>query len=417
MIRPTTTLERIPSLDFLRGLAILGILFINIENFAYPDPWSPWKYGFENPIDHSTRFWVYFLTQGKFYTMFALLFGVGFYLFLERLEKKQIGLKAMDIYARRLLWLFVIGILHAYFIWDGDVLYHYTICGFLLFPFRSFKSRNILLVVGILASLLLIKSCEQTQNRIEWRYTYSKAIEYPEHERTKDEKKAIRIWKKITVKSEELPPVNIKKETYFKGLQETYKHASAHKGMLYYQGLLFPSLIVMLIGIVLYRTGIFQDYRVWRFYWPITIIIMLIGIGINYYRYFHWTYQYFEPVTLIPKGWLFTFPKEILGIGYVLLFNGIYQALLSSNRFTFISNIGRLALSNYIFQNLLLGLLFYGYGFALFNQFSRTELLLFVFGIWVIQITLSALWLRYFQQGPLEILWKRLTYRAFRNDE
>ena len=87
-IKPTDVLKRIPSLDFLRGIAILGILFINIENFAYPEPWSPWKYGYQGAIDHVTRFWVYFLTQGKFYSMFALLFGVGFYIFIERLEKR-----------------------------------------------------------------------------------------------------------------------------------------------------------------------------------------------------------------------------------------------------------------------------------------------------------------------------------------
>ncbi|MEM8896055.1 MAG: DUF418 domain-containing protein, partial [Bacteroidota bacterium] len=121
-LQPTQTSSRIPSLDFLRGVAILGILFINIENFAYPDSWSPYKFGFDEPIDRATRFWVYFLTQGKFYNMFALLFGVGFYIFLERLEKKSLGLSAMDIYSRRLLWLFVIGVTHAYLIWSGDVL-------------------------------------------------------------------------------------------------------------------------------------------------------------------------------------------------------------------------------------------------------------------------------------------------------
>src|SRR5687767_6077862 len=107
---PTQSFERINVLDFLRGLAVLGILLINIESFSYPDPWSPSQYGFHEAIDHTTRFWVYFLTQGKSFSMFTLLFGVGFYIFLERLEKKGLGLKAMDIYARRLLWLFIFGV-------------------------------------------------------------------------------------------------------------------------------------------------------------------------------------------------------------------------------------------------------------------------------------------------------------------
>ncbi|MEO9484587.1 MAG: hypothetical protein ABJG47_14110 [Ekhidna sp.] len=74
-IRPISQANRIPSLDFLRGIAVWGILFINIESFAYPESWSPWKFGFENDIDRGARFWVYFLIQGKFNNMFALLFG------------------------------------------------------------------------------------------------------------------------------------------------------------------------------------------------------------------------------------------------------------------------------------------------------------------------------------------------------
>jgi uncharacterized protein len=163
---PTKINERIESLDFLRGIAILGILFINIESFAYPNPWSSWQYGFDNLIDHHTRFWVYFLTQGKFYTMFALLFGVGFVIFLERIQKKTKGLNALDLYARRLLWLFIFGVLHAYLIWNGDILYHYAICGFLLLPFRVIKSKYLILTVAFLAALLFIKSYENINKSI-----------------------------------------------------------------------------------------------------------------------------------------------------------------------------------------------------------------------------------------------------------
>ncbi len=123
-LQPTRQSERIGSLDFLRGIAVLGILIINVESFSYPNPWSPYQYGFASDADRTTRFWVYFLAQGKFFSMFALLFGVGFYIFLERLEQKGIGLRAMDIFARRLLWLFVFGLIHAFFIWNGDILYH-----------------------------------------------------------------------------------------------------------------------------------------------------------------------------------------------------------------------------------------------------------------------------------------------------
>ena len=194
LVKSTESSLRIESLDFLRGIAIFGIVFINIENFAYPDSWSPWKYGFDTAIDRETRFWVYFLTQGKFATMFTLLFGVGFHLFLERLEKKQIGLRAMDIYARRLLWLFIIGIIHAYFIWNGDVLYHYAICGFLLFPFRAMSNKGLLFAVLLLILIKTGNSYEKTEKRNISYNSYLTIKECPENEWSELEIKRIKYW-------------------------------------------------------------------------------------------------------------------------------------------------------------------------------------------------------------------------------
>ncbi len=414
-IQPTQKSERIPSLDFLRGMAILGILFINIESFAYPDPWSPWKFGFHSSIDYTTRFWVYFLTQGKFYNMFALLFGVGFYIFLERLEQKDLGLRAMDIYARRLLWLFVIGIVHAYFIWSGDVLYHYAICGLLLFPFRSIGNKNLLLVVVLLCSLQLVKSYELTVRRQSWFKEYVRASKIPENLRTPEDIKKIEFWQdKLAKKTPDTSQVAMVKETYLSGLKETYKHANAHKGLVYYQGLLFPSLIAMILGMVFYRSGIFADYHVWKHYWSISLGVLAIGLTINDLRYYQWTFAYFDPVLSVWKGWLFTFPKEILGVAYILVFNGIFQKYLQTAKLRVISTVGQMALTNYIFQNILLGLIFYGYGLAKFNHYSRFELLGIVAIIWTIQLTLSWFWMKKYKQGPLEWLWRRLTYNSFK---
>lgn len=414
-LKATSQSERIPSLDFLRGIAILGILFINIENFAYPDSWSPWKFGFESSIDRASRFWVYFLTQGKFYTMFTLLFGVGFYIFLERLSNQGLGLKAMDIYARRLLWLFVIGVGHAYLIWDGDVLYHYAFCGFILFPFRSISSKNLLLIVGLLLSLILIKSYDLVNRRVVSYQKYETAMELS-RELTAEEQKRATYWEnKLNKKAADTTTYPLKKETYLIGLKETYNTASVHKEQLYLKGGLFRSLILMILGIILYRSGIFRDYRVWKNYWIITLSLLSISLSINYLRYDHWTYHYHEPILQGWKEMLFTFAKELMGISYVLVLNGIYQKYLGSLKVKMISKIGRMALSNYIFQNILLGLIFYGYGLGKFNQYSRFELLGIVLIIWMVQLALSWLWMKNHTQGPLERVWRKLTYASFKN--
>lgn len=413
-VQPTLQDERKGSLDFLRGIAILGILFINIENFAYPDPWSPYKFGFHSETDHTVRFWVYFLTQGKFYTMFALLFGTGFYIFLERMESKKLGIAGMDIYSRRLLWLFVIGVIHAYFIWDGDVLYHYAICGFLLFPFRSFKSSTLIFIVLFFAGVLLSNAISQVNDRKESYQRYEQLLLLPDSQKTSEDIEKISQWSNRLLKKEADTTVYApKKPTYLSGLVESYNHASVHKGMWYYQGLLFRSLIVMIIGIILYRSGIFDDYRRWKYYWPASLSLLIFSMIINYNRYDHWTYAYFEPVLSTWREVLFAFPKELLGISYILILNGVYQKFLSKSKFKPISTIGRMALSNYLFQGTILGFIFYGYGLGKFNEYSRTELLVIVGIIWTVQLMLSWLWMRRNKQGPVEWLWRKLTYHSF----
>jgi uncharacterized protein len=414
-INPTSITERIPSLDFLRGIAILGILFINIESFVYPNPWSSWQYGYESSIDHHTRFWVYFLTQGKFYTMFALLFGIGFVIFMERIQQKVNGLTAMDIYARRLLWLFVIGVIHAYFIWDGDILYHYAICGLFLLPFRSMKSRNLVLIVLSLAAFLFIKSFESVSKRQESYSNYTEVLNKEEAKRTDKDNTLIVSWEsRYSEKSPNLSEeVEVPKPTYWQGVINSYENHKVHKGEFYYQSLILSSLIVMILGMILFRAGIFSDYTVWKYYWAISVLVLILGLVINYMRYYHWTYEDHIPNLNTFKALSFTFPKEILGVGYILVLNGIYQKYLRNVRFKVFTKIGRTALSNYIFQSIILGILFYGYGFGMFNGFSRFELLGFVVTIWVIQITSTHIWLRYHKQGPLEFLWRKLTYNSF----
>ena len=414
MIKPTSKSERINSLDFLEGLAILGILFINIENFAYPDSWSPWKYGFHSEVDRATRFWVYFLTQGKFATMFTLLFGVGFYLFIERLEKKPIGIRAIDIYSRRMFWLFMIGIVHAYFIWNGDVLYHYAICGLLLIPFRSFSNKALLFSVLILASIQMNNSFEKvTQRRISYN-SFLAVKDQVESDRSALENKRVNYWNTfLKKKAPDTAIVKTPKATYLIGLQETYEQASIHKGMLYYQGFLFPSLMTMVLGIYLFRSGIFINYHSWKHYWLITLMLLTAGLIVNYYRYYHWTFDYFNPVLNYWQELAFTFNKQLLGFAYSLLGNGLYQKFLRKMNVQVISTIGRMALSNYLLQNIILGLLFYGYGLAWFNQFSRSELLVIVFIIWAAQMILSWLWNIRYNQGPVEGLWKKMTYNSF----
>lgn len=412
-IAPILIKDRIPSLDFLRGIAILGILFINMESFAYPNPWSSWQYGYVGAEDHDVRFWVYFLTQGKFYTLFALLFGVGFAIFLERLQQKANGIQVMDTYARRLLWLFVIGVVHAYFIWDGDILYHYALCGFLLIPFRSMGTKALIVVIGGLALLSLVDSYVDVSKRQDRYAKYLQALEVDRESRTGEQQSLVDNWeRRYSVRQPVTEAGLAPKATYWQGVLDSVDGLKVHRGIFYHTSLVLSSLMVMILGMVLYRIGIFSDYRNLKHYWVLSALVVLMGLWMNYVRYYHWTYKDHEPVLLVWKGLMFSLHKEVLGLGYLLVLNGLYQKYLKRLKMKVLSKIGRTALSNYILQSILLGVLFYGYGFGLSNSFSRSELLLVVPLIWSVQILLTLIWLNYRAQGPLEMLWRKLTYKT-----
>lgn len=416
VLKPVSLNERLGSLDFLRGVAVLGILVMNIEAFSYPYSFHAYASGFESPVDRDVRFWVYLFFQGKFFSVFALLFGVGFYIFMERMEVKQVGLKGMDIFARRLFWLFVFGLVHAIFIWSGDILYHYAVCGLLLFPFRSFKTVHIIAVIVVIISTLLYKSHQSTTSKASKFHAYEEAVLIDSLTRTDGQQKAIDQWLKMTTvsKPDGGEQVAARKGGYLSNLQENLSHVEVNKGNLFYSGIVLRTLLLMLLGVVFYRWGIFADYRQVPYYWLVTVLVLSLGIWVNYIRSYHWTYEYYQrPVVTLSKAWVILFCKEVLAIGYILFFNGAYQKFLRNLKVNPLASVGRMALTNYIGQSVICAFIFYGFGFGLFNELPRRSLLWIVGIIWFFQIGLSSIWMKYQSLGPLEYLWRKLNYHPF----
>lgn len=410
---PVSAEQRIGSLDFLRGLAVLGILVINIESFAYPEPWSPYKYGYQQPIDHQVRFWVYFLAQGKFFSMFTMLFGVSFCLILERLSQQQSNVKAIDRYARRLLILFLIGVAHAYLIWDGDVLYHYAVCGLLIFPFKSLKMMGLYFVLGALMGLVAFRAIQSTSSVARQKEAYEMAKAKSPHLRTEIDEKAISLWIRKTAKKNAVTePMAAPRTTLWESIMENAHRQKVHRGAIFYQGILFQTLIMMVLGMIFYRIGVFQDFRKMTGYWAFTIGLLFLALWINYLRYYQWTFEYDQPITEMWKGVLLTYHKESLGLAYILLFNGLFQLGIHRIKWKWITNMGRMALTNYLTQSILCGILFYGYGLGWYNQFSRSELLLIIPLIWILQLAFSFWVINKFGQGPVERLWRKMIHQV-----
>ncbi len=412
MSNPCMNYTRIQSLDFLRGVAILGILLINIESFAYPKPWSPSAFGFASEADRAVRFGVYWLAQGKFYFMLTILFGVGFTLFLQRAKEKH-GVRAYPLYFKRLFWLFILGLVHAYFIWDGDILYHYAVCGALLLLFEPFNGKHLGLIIAALLAVLVFNALQRTAERAESLEKYHTILQTPVEARTPDEQTHVKQWQtRLKKRDAEAVAAEQIRPTYLSSIQANFAQVKVHQGVIYHQSILYRTLIMMLVGVLLYRSGIFQDYRAVRHYGWITLGVCLAALLMNFYRYHHWTYHYEQPVVEWWRGLLFSFPRESLALAYVLLFNGLYQTFGRGRLSGLVAHVGRMALSNYIGQSIVCGLLFYGYGLGLHNQLSRWQLLPIVLGLGLMQLLISGLWLRRHSAGPLEALWRRLIYRG-----
>ena len=402
--------KRLVVLDFLRGIAVLGIFVINIESFAYVDSFSAWRYGFDTDFDRDFRFWTYLFFQGKFFGMFALLFGVGFYLFLEKAGRYREHVA--DLYAHRMFWLFVFGVLHATLLWPGDILYHYAVCGLLLLPARSLRFWQLVACILALALLIGWQSVSSTSVLREKQAEYQHGLSVQPAERTPEHLETIEKWEqRWSARS----PVPLDESSprlggYVENVLANVDATSVADGRIYYQGILFRTLLLMLAGILLYRLGVFHDYRSLNGYWPIAAGMLAFGLAANYSRHFAWTYEYFVPVTNYAKALAHDFSKEILGIAYVLVLNGLFQQYFHRFSFNPLVHVGRMALTNYLFQSVAAGFIFYGYGLGLHGSLGRSELWPLVLVVWIVQLVFSVAWLSRFQQGPMETLWRRLMH-------
>ncbi len=407
--------ERINALDFLRGFAVLGILIINIESFAYTLPFNSYLYGFETELDTSVRYWVYYLAQGKFFTLFVMLFGISFYLMLERLQQQYGAEDSYSIYTRRLFILFIFGAIHAYFIWSGDILHHYAICALLLLPVKSFTMRGLGLFIIVMMLIILGGSYEKAQIRVIQKQDYQQAMAVNKVDRTQAQQKAIWRWEaRLSKKSRERysHKEESRKGRYLDILKSNWNDIKLYEGELFFKVILFDCLMLMAIGILLYRLGIFTNYRSLPFYWTITFILFFAGLWAGYVKYQWWSYHYLSPVTEYQIQFIKKVGPYIQGLSYLLILNGIYQSQSFIRKLTAINMVGRMALTSYIFHSIVCAFIFYGYGLNYHNQLSRSELLWLILGIWLINIILCHLWLKHHKQGPLEFIWRKLSYQA-----
>lgn len=375
-------MERNVTLDFVRGVAILGILLLNISAFglpkaAYLNPaWS----GSASLSDAWTWALLDLLAQVKFLTLFALLFGAGLQLLLPR-GKRWIQ--------SRLTLLALLGFIHGLFFWDGDILLAYALVGLVSWRMvreahhvKSLFNTGVVLYLTGIAVLVLLGMISGTA--------------------------ANRSWAPDAA--------NLQYEHYWKlhgGMEAVSNRADMLSDNLLALGAQYGWQLagMMLMGAALMRSGWLKGQFSLRHYRRTGALLVAAGMAVNLPAifaqwYLAWDYRWCAFLLQAPRE----LSAPLQAIGYAALAWGYWPQLCRFRLVGAIACVGRMALTNYLLQTLICTTLFYHLG--LFMRFDRLQLLAFVPPIWAVNLLVSSLWLRRFRQGPVEWLWRQLTLRA-----
>ncbi|AHG02587.1 hypothetical protein HALDL1_02295 [Halobacterium sp. DL1] len=385
---PTPPSERIVGLDALRGFALLGILVINVRLFAMPEVvlLNPTAYGEFTGANYWAWFAGHVLVEQKFMTLFTVLFGGGVVLFTRNAERRDDSALALQF--RRARWLIVFGLAHAYLLWYGDILVAYGVTALGVVYLRDQTPRTLTLL-GV--ALLLVPSATE----VLWALTG-------------DLSEFARTWR---------PPqaaLQAEIETYRSGWLEQLDHRVPTVFDRQTSGYLASTVWrvggTMLFGMALFKWGVLTNERSTRFYRRLVVVGATTGLaavlaGVWYIEAAGWTSS--AALFWLQFNYWGSLPLAGAYVGLVMLYarwrpEGVLTRTLAA--------VGRTAFSNYLLQTVLATSIFYGHGLGLFGRVTRVEALGVVAAIWAVQVVLSIVWLRYFRYGPMEWLWRVLTY-------
>jgi uncharacterized protein len=421
---PVSDRERLKLIDALRGVAVLGILLMNIPGFSMAD------YSTESfkSDPRNVNFWVSAVIsvgfEGKMRALFGMLFGAGVLLFVSK--KEQAGRSVTGLFYRRMFWLVLFGLIHAHLIlWIGDILYLYGICGMLVYLFRRVKPAYLVLGVPLVAIL------DFTSGTLFYQHMRNERIAYVEASAAAAENKALteaqtsalaqwRELEKTLIPNREDAKDNTRK------MKSDYATVASHLRPLAWkvQTIFLPieiwdSLALMLLGMALYQWGFLSGQWSNRDYAKVAAIGYGIGLPLAAYSFYH-SYLYspnletsLRRMELVPIEWvrlIYPFQRIALVMAHVAAIILLYKARYAQTLFRCLGAAGQMALTNYIMQSVICTLFFFGYGLNYYGELEFYQIYFVVLAIWIVQLILSPIWLRSFLFGPLEWVWRSLTY-------
>lgn len=420
VVQPTAPSERIASLDVLRGFAVLGILLMNILAFGLPMAASsdPTLAGGTSTADIAAWAINYVLTDGKMRAIFSMLFGAGIVLLTGRAERR-VGMSPAELHYRRNLWLLAIGLADAYLlVWFGDILFAYGVCGCILYPFRKLRPVWLIALAALVWASIVPKEYAEQERR---HRIYEQAMEADKLESLGE---PLEFSHRMAQSEWELTYQSYKPEAWMIAqeieLQQEGDYAtlfrmnvwkvSFYHGETFFKWTVWDVLGMMFLGMALMKAGFFSAEWSRRAY-GITILVGYgIGIPLNVWRAHVRYASEFGLLNTFPTEATFEIARLLVGMAHA----SVVILIAKSGGFRWmtmpLAAAGQMALTNYVMQNAIGTLIFNGYGFGLFGELYRHELYYVVAAIWAFQLLFSLVWMRLFRFGPLEWLWRTLTY-------
>lgn len=394
-ISPVKTSERFIILDALRGFALLGICMANFPEFSLYTFLSP-EAAASMPTavqDKITRYLLYIFVDGKFYTLFSLLFGLGFSIIIRNAERK--GVNGFRIFYRRMGMLMLFGLLHLMFIWSGDILLLYALLGMLLPLFRQMTDKKLLgwalffLILPIGVDLV----CEITRTNL--------ALPFIRLQET--------YCAEYGINGTNFAYWLHDAEDYGTVFQFLVQGACVRMQEFIIGNRYFKVLGLFLVGFYIGRNRIYADLEGRK---NLLVKVCRLGliIGLPCSLLYAWSSMGGHPLSDTLHSLFYFISVYPLGFAYAAGLCLLYLRVKSLSIWKWLAAPGRMALTNYIGQSVIGMFLFYGIGLGWGSTIGLLQTEVIVLAVFLFQMLFSRLWLSGFKFGPLEWIWRMLTY-------
>lgn len=417
---PVAVSARIASLDILRGVALLGVLLLNILGFGMASAgyFHPLVGLGKNPeLNYAVWGIMNLFFEGSMRGLFSLLFGAGIVLFATGFGTRSGKEKGAFLHYKRTFFLLLFGMFDSFvLLWTGDILILYAMAGALLYPLRNARPKTLLILsatVLVCTSILFAVSGVFVE---EGRDAAARIDADPSAEHSLEERELAALWtgseNQFTYNESAIEEeLDIRRGSYIEIAD--YSAKKVIDSLLFFTPvyMLWDCVGMMLLGMGLYRMGVLSAQRSKKNYLQLAIGGFALGLAVNGFELFQAIDSDFDAIVV--SGYFqgtYQLGRVAMSMGWLGLIMLFCQGEIWSGLKNRLAAVGRMALSNYLLHSLICLVLFTGAGFGLIGVFERWELYVIVLLIWMVQLALSPWWLKRYSFGPAEWLWRSLTY-------